>query len=133
MRMCLITGLHHVSLIARDLAKSRVFYEAVLGLTPSDARPSLPFDGVWYDIGHQQIHLLNVDNPDPQTGRAEHGGMDRHVALHVTNLAAIRAALDEKGIHYTLSRSGRPALFCRDPDGNTFELIQPPLPTGLAP
>jgi len=129
----LITGLHHVSLIARDLVQSRVFYEQVLGLTPSDARPSLPFDGIWYDIGHQQIHLLNVASPDPRTGRAEHGGMDRHVALHVTYLAAIRCALDEKGIHYTLSRSGRPALFCRDPDGNTFELIQPPAQPGSSP
>ncbi|MGI9212281.1 MAG: VOC family protein [Methylococcaceae bacterium] len=121
-----ITGLHHVSLIASNLELSRGFYEGILGLTPSNARPALPFDGVWYDIGNQQIHLLNVPNPDPALGRAEHGGMDRHVAVHVTNLASIRAALDEKGVGYSLSRSGRPALFCRDPDGNTFELIQPP-------
>ncbi len=124
--MSVISGLHHVSLIAKNLAQSRVFYEEILQLTPSTARPALPFDGVWYDIGTRQIHLLNVPNPDPETGRAEHGGMDRHVALHVTDLATIRAALDQKGVHYTLSRSGRPALFCRDPDGNTFELIQPP-------
>lgn len=129
----LITGLHHVSLIARDLDLSRDFYEGILGLTPSNARPGLPFDGVWYDIGHQQIHLLNVANPDPAVGRAEHGGMDRHVAVHVTDLASIRSALDKKGIGYSLSRSGRPALFCRDPDGNTFELIQPPACSDVSP
>lgn len=126
--MSFVTAFHHVSLISSDLQKSRTFYEGVLGLTPSNARPVLPFDGVWYDIGHQQIHLLAVPNPDAKTGRAEHGGMDRHVALHVSDLAQVQALLDTAGIQYTLSRSGRPALFCRDPDGNTFELIQPPMP-----
>ncbi len=124
--MTLVTGFHHVSLISSDLQKSRRFYEQVLGFEPSIHRPNMPFDGVWYDIGHQQIHLLAVPNPDPVTGRAEHGGMDRHIALHVRDLARVRAALDAEGIGYTLSRSGRPALFCRDPEGNTFELIQPP-------
>lgn len=123
--MSLVTGVHHVSLISSDLQKSRRFYEEILELHPSNARPKLSFDGIWYDIGNQQIHLLAVPNPDSATGRAEHGGMDRHVALHVTDLARVRAALDAMSIPYSLSRSGRPALFCRDPDGNTFELIQP--------
>jgi glyoxylase I family protein len=55
------------------------------------------------------------------------------VAVHVTDLASIRSALDKKGIGYSLSRSGRPALFCRDPDGNTFELIQPPVCSDTSP
>jgi glyoxylase I family protein len=122
--MSIVTGFHHASLIVSDLQRSRPFYEGILGLVPSPARPDKGFDGVWYDIGHQQIHLLVVPNPDPVTGRAEHGGRDRHVALLVADLAAVRAELDEAGISYTLSKSGRAALFCRDPDGNAFELIQ---------
>jgi len=31
--------------------------------------------------------------------------------------------LDAAGISYTPSRSGRAALFCRDPDGNALEFI----------
>jgi catechol 2,3-dioxygenase-like lactoylglutathione lyase family enzyme len=124
--MNMVTRLHHASLIASNVGKSRQFYEEILGLTPSSARPNMGFDGVWYDIGDQQIHLLVVPNPDPTTGRAEHGGRDRHVALWVSDLQAVRAKLDQVGISYSVSKSGRAALFCRDPDGNAFELIQQP-------
>jgi glyoxylase I family protein len=118
-----ITALHHASLIVSDLERSRSFYEGILGLVPSDQRPALSFDGVWYEIGPQQIHLLVVPNPDAGRVHAAHGGRDRHVALRVADLKAIRADLDRAGIPYTLSQSGRPALFCRDPDGNAFELM----------
>lgn len=121
-----VIDFNHASLLVSDLDASRRFYEGILGLTPSDKRPRLPFDGVWYEIGEQQIHLLQVPNPDAGAKRPEHGGLDRHVALNVADLAAIRRDLDQAGVHYTLSRSGRPALFCRDPDNNTFELIERP-------
>jgi len=42
----------------------------------------------------------------------------------VLDLDQITAALASKGISYTLSRSGRRALFCRDPDGNAVELVE---------
>jgi len=79
---------------------------------------------VWYEIGAQQIHLLALPNPDPVAGRSAHGGRDRHIALAVNDLAGLKQVLDQAGVAYTLSSSGRPALFCRDPDGNVIELIQ---------
>jgi glyoxylase I family protein len=122
----MITKFLHVSLLVSDLSAARKFYQGVLGLTPAD-RPELGFDGVWYDVGAQQIHLLVVPNPDPVTGRPEHGGRDRHVALGVEDLEQVKRSLEQAGIPYTMSRSGRPALFCRDPDGNAVELaILPP-------
>jgi len=33
-------------------------------------------------------------------------------------------ALKKAGIVYTMSISGRRALFCRDPDGNAIEIIE---------
>lgn len=81
------------------------------------------FDGVWYQVGAAQIHLLHLPNPDPVAGRPEHGGHDRHTALGVADWEAMRARLDAAGISYTLSLSGRHALFVRDPDGNALELI----------
>lgn len=114
----------HASLLVADLGRSRAFYEGVLGLAANPSRPDLGYPGVWYDIGAQQIHLLALPNPDPVEGRPAHGGRDRHVALAVDDLAALRAALDAAGIAYTLSRSGRAALFCRDPDGNALEFIE---------
>ncbi len=119
-----ITGLLHASLLVADLGRARAFYEGVLGLTPSPSRPAMSFDGVWYDVGQGQIHLLCLPNPDPVQGRPAHGGRDRHTALAVTSLDGLRARLDAAGLTYTLSQSGRPALFTRDPDGNALELVQ---------
>ena len=119
----MITEFLHVSLLVADLARARGFYEGVLGLLPGD-RPELSFDGVWYGIGVQQIHLLVLPNPDPVIGRPEHGGRDRHVALGVEDFDRLKRSLEQAGIPYTLSRSGRTALFCRDPDGNAVELVK---------
>lgn len=117
--------IHHASLVVADTAKSLKFYKDVLGMQQTE-RPELPFPGAWLQIGAQQIHLLELENPDPTTGRPQHGGRDRHVALSVPDLGAVRARLDRHGVAYTLSISGRKALFCRDPDGNAIEILQLP-------
>jgi glyoxylase I family protein len=115
--------LHHASLIVADTAVSLKFYRDVLGMQQTD-RPDLGFPGAWLQLGAQQIHLLELDNPDPTTGRPEHSGRDRHIALSVPDLAPLKAVLDQNDITYTLSKSGRQALFCRDPDGNALEILQ---------
>ncbi len=115
--------LHHASLIVTDTETSVAFYRDILGMQQTE-RPDLGFPGAWFQLGAQQIHLLELNNPDPTTGRPEHGGRDRHVALTVQELAPIRQVLDEKGVIYSMSKSGRKALFCRDPDGNAVEILQ---------
>jgi catechol 2,3-dioxygenase-like lactoylglutathione lyase family enzyme len=156
----MITGILHASLLSSDLARSRAFYEGVLGLQPDPSRPEMSYDGVWYNVApNQQIHLLLLPNPEaglprpthPQGVRrgckglitksgnlllnklsakltqpqqhTQHGGRDRHVALAVSDLAQLIERLNQAGVAYTLSSSGRRALFCRDPDGNALELI----------
>lgn len=119
-----IVSLLHASLLVADLARARAFYEGVLGLAPNPARPEMSFDGVWYDTGQGQIHLIRLPNPDPVEGRPEHGGRDRHTALGVAGWEALKQRLDEAGVVYTLSRSGRRAMFVRDPDGNALELVE---------
>lgn len=120
----MINKLLHVSIIVSELSKARTFYEGLLGLQASSTRPEMSFDGVWYEIGEQQIHLLALPNPDPVSGRPTHGGRDRHVALAVDDLNELINVLNQANIPYTLSQSGRVALFCRDPDGNALEFIQ---------
>jgi len=117
--------IHHASLIVSDTQQSLLFYRDVLGMQPTE-RPNLPFPGAWLQIGEQQIHLLELDNPDPTTGRPAHGGRDRHVALHCSSVDALREALEKAGMSYTTSVSGRKALFCRDRDGNALEFIERP-------
>lgn len=123
-------ALHHVSLLVADTRRSLRFYRDVLGLAIDPTRPDLGFPGAWLKVGNQQIHLLELDNPDALAIRPTHGGRDRHTAFLVDDLDALRSRLEGAGIDYSLSRSGRAALFCRDPDQNTIELIandSPPL------
>lgn len=119
--------LHHVSLVVADVAASVAFYRDLLGLPLEPSRPSMGFDGAWLQLpGGQQIHLLQVPNPDPVSERPQHGGRDRHVAFLVRDLDVFEARLQAVGAPFTRSMSGRQALFCRDPDGNACELIQAP-------
>ncbi|MFO7604302.1 MAG: VOC family protein [Gammaproteobacteria bacterium] len=121
----MIKAIHHVSLIVADTARALAFYRDLLGLSCDDARPELGYPGVWLNVAGQQIHLLELPNPDPVEGRPEHGGRDRHVAFYVESLDALKARLTQQHIGYRESRSGRAAIFCRDPDGNALEFIEP--------
>lgn len=119
--MIKINRMMHAGLIISNLAQSRAFYEGLLGLSPNPARPEFGFEGVWYDIGQNQVHLMVVPNPYEHIDRPEHGGRDTHVAFSVDDVMPIKEALDQAGIAYTMSKSGRAAVFCRDPDGNALE------------
>ena len=117
-------GIDHVSMVVADTEQALVFYRDILKLKIAENRPDLAFAGAWLIVtDQQQIHLLEVPNPDPLK-RPEHGGRDRHTAFRVTGLDEIRKRLDEHSIVYTVSKSGRNALFCRDFDGNTLEFIE---------
>lgn len=120
-----ITPLLHAGLLVSDLARAKAFYESVIGLQPSTARPDLPYPGEWYELGGgQQLHLMGLPNPDAASVRPEHGGRDRHIALGVKNMDVLKQRLDAAGVAYSVSKSGRAALFCRDPDSNTLEFVK---------
>ena len=119
-----ISAIDHCSLIVESTEKALEFYQGILCLEVDTSRPELGYPGVWLQIGHGQIHLLELPNPDSRTNRPEHGGRDRHVALRVNNLQRVIDKLEEKGIGYSKSKSGRLALFCRDFDGNAIELVE---------
>lgn len=119
-----IPAFHHCSLIVASTERALEFYTGILGLEVDPARPDLGYPGAWLSIGSGQIHLLELPNPDPVEHRPEHGGRDRHLALQVTNLDGLKEKLSAANITYTMSKSGRKALFCRDFDGNALELIE---------
>ena len=121
----MITGILHATFLTADLVKARAFYEGVLGLALNPSRPTMSYDGVWYDVAEkQQIHLMLLPNPEVGLQRPSHGGRDRHVALAVSGIAKLIERLDQAGVAYTLSQSGRRAVFCRDPDGNALEFAE---------
>jgi len=114
----------HVGLLISDLHKAAVFYEHVLQLERAE-RPDLGFAGIFYALdGERQLHLMLLDNPYADSELPDHGGRDRHIALGIADLQIARQRLDAAGIPYSMSKSGRAALFCRDPDGNAIELCE---------
>lgn len=119
-----ILSVAHISVLVADTERALRFYRDTLGLAVDPRRPDLGYPGAWLTLGAQQIHLLQLPNPDPVDGRPAHAGRDRHGALHIEGLTDLKERLSRAGIAYTMSRSGRQALFCRDPDGNGWELIE---------
>lgn len=120
-----IAKLLHATILVADLEKARGFYEQILGFTASPSRPAMNFAGVWYDLGqNQQLHLMQLPNPETGLTRPLNGGRDRHLAFAVDDLSALTQKLEGSGIRYNLSQTGRRALFCRDPDDNALEFIE---------
>lgn len=75
----------------------------VSGLEINEARPDdkLPYRGAWLWVGSEMIHLMELPNPDPLTGRPEHGGRDRHTCIAIKDVAKLKAILDDAGKHST--------------------------------
>ena len=122
--MVSIRAIHHVSLLVSDTGRALTFYRDLLGLEVDGSRPEMDYPGAWLRMDNAHIHLLELPDVLRGTALPEHGGRDRHVALSVTDMDALVTVLETAGVVYTLSRSGRRALFCRDPDGNAIELVE---------
>jgi len=122
--MAKVLGLDHISIIVRDADLSLQFYQDLLGLDCLP-RPELGFPGYWLNLyGGQTIHLMQVDNPNADTIRPEHGGRDYHFALRVDCIDGYIEKLTQMKADFTLSQSGRKAMFIRDLDNNAFELFE---------
>jgi len=122
--MAEVLGLDHVSILVKEADKSLQFYQSLLGLTCLK-RPDLGFPGYWLDLhAGQTLHLMQLDNPYMDAVRPEHGGRDVHFALRVDGLDGFIEKLKLMSTHYTLSQSGRKAVFIQDLDQNAFELFE---------
>lgn len=75
------------------------FFNCKLGLEINEARPDdkLPYRGAWLWVGSEMIHLMELPNPDPLTGRPEHGGRDRHTCIAIRDVSKLKAILDKAG------------------------------------
>jgi catechol 2,3-dioxygenase-like lactoylglutathione lyase family enzyme len=117
----MIVGMNHFTVIAEDPQKTLDFYVGLLGLTVGH-RPDLGFPGAWLYAGgpHAILHVY-FDRPVP-TQRA---GVIDHMAFTATDLKAVKARFDERGVKYDLRRqagAGTWQLFSFDPNGARVEL-----------
>ncbi|MFO0918129.1 MAG: VOC family protein [Planctomycetaceae bacterium] len=124
-----VKSLDHVTLVVKDLARTREFYVGVLGMRHVP-RPNFSFAGDWYQAGDTQIHIiLEAESTGPAgTGQEPHS-RGRHFAFLVENAEAAHRQLLEHGIAIVsppkLRPDGAVQVFIHDPDGHLVELCSP--------
>lgn len=123
----------HVTLVVKDLEASRRFYVGALGMMEVP-RPAFSFDGLWFQAGATQIHLIleysgsgpagNLLPADKRTTRTH------HLAFAVADADAAVGELRAKGVAILSGPKPRPdgylQVFVTDPDGHVVELCSPP-------
>jgi glyoxylase I family protein len=126
-----LTGLHHVTLICRDLIRTTAFYRDLLGLalvreaTNDDDPGTRHF---WFGDEHGSPGTLVSFLEYPSMPQGAVGiGSTHHVALSVGSAdeqIAWREYLGAHGVACSeiLDRGGLRSLYLRDPDGHIIEI-----------
>ena len=124
--------LQHCGLIVADLDRSRRFYGGALGLREVPRPDNFVFEGAWFQVGDDQLHLLVESETTGRAGGGEPGpsatvGLANHIALEVDDLDGALARLEEHGVSLIggpMPRGdGYDQVFMRDPDGYVIELF----------
>jgi len=125
-----VKQIDHVTIVVRDLERSRQFYVDVLGMVP-ETRPGFSFPGLWFQAGTTHIHLILEH---PESGPAEvfipeecRISRTRHFAFEVDDALAARDRLQELGLTLVDGPKQRPdgptQIYLFDPDRNLVELF----------
>lgn len=135
-----ISRLAHYTIRTTDMAATRKFYTEVLGFRVG-YRPDFDFPGIWLYLGdvddaeYGTVHVIGIE-PGNTKGLADYlgeksakasigtGALD-HIAFAATDLAQMRARLDQNGLKYferTVPDLGQHQVFVEDPSGVTVEL-----------
>ena len=115
----IVTGVDFVSVPTRDLERAVEFYGATLGLQRSVYMPDRNF--AEFETG---TVTLNVHNPE-RMGIGDFSANENHVALHVDDVAAARAELEQRGVEFggdVFDTGVCHMAFFADPDGNALML-----------
>ncbi|WP_088104506.1 VOC family protein [Halalkalibacter urbisdiaboli] len=117
------TAIHHVSLTVVNVEEAKVFYRDVLKLKELP-RPNFDFEGAWFAVGAQQLHLI-IDPGHTINLERTINTRAPHFALRVIDYYETVKWLQQNKIDIVEkpdSRSGFAQIFCLDPSGNTIEL-----------
>jgi len=129
-----ITELNHYLLVAKNLEKTREFYQRVLGLEISGERPDFGFPGYWLKAGsHICVHLASqapngirdqfLLKKHPKGTRGS-GSVD-HIAFLAKDPREVRERIQKNRVemHFrSFPESKLFQIFLKDPDDVTIEL-----------
>ena len=129
-----VKSIDHVTLVVRDLERSRHFYCDILGMVPAD-RPAFNFDGLWFQAGNTQVHVIleiegcaspGYPNVTPETK----AGLAHHFAFEVDDAHEAAEELQQRDILIMGGPSRRPdgciQIWFYDPDGHVVEVFHRP-------
>lgn len=126
-----VLSLDHVTLIVASLERSRHFYVDILGMRQVE-RPQFKFPGLWFQLGNQQIHLVQQHERSSPAGlpappeNATPGGAF-HFAFEVADCQVAIDAMIAAGVTFRGGPSLRPdgciQSFWFDPDGHVVEVF----------
>ena len=123
-------ALWHVALQVRDLAACERFYGELLGMRV-EWRPDA--DNVYLTSGRDNLALHRATDPHAASGqRLDHIGFVLSTAALVDAWYAFLMAAGVPMVQAPKThRDGARSFYCRDPDGNTVQMIHhPPLAGG---
>jgi len=131
--------IHHINVPISDRAKTREWYEKVLGAEFLDRGPALNRRQLQLRLGTGEIHFTETPHPTPTPSS--------HFAIEVKDWDAMLAHLDALGIAHVRTSAasrmrniggtdpyqgrredtGEHYTYIHDPDGNMIELVYHPL------
>jgi catechol 2,3-dioxygenase-like lactoylglutathione lyase family enzyme len=129
-----VKGFEHVCLACSNIEKSVEFYRDFLGMTVRQYETTPEgVTVVLLDTSGGGLELFGSaeirDTPAPQLPPSSAG--IRHLALIVSDMAAIYESLCAKGVEFTVlprkpkvMKNATGVAFCKDPDGNFVEFIE---------
>lgn len=128
-----VLGLDHVTLVVKDLGKSRRFYVEVLGMREVP-RPAFSFDGLWFQAGQTQIHLILEFSGSGPAGNLvpaeKRSSRTHHFAFQVADAEKVIPMLESLRVPVLSGPKPRPdgwiQVFVTDPDGHVVELCSAP-------
>jgi catechol 2,3-dioxygenase-like lactoylglutathione lyase family enzyme len=124
-----VKTIDHVTLVVKDLERSRRFYRDLLGMAET-TRPNFGFPGLWFQAGDTQIHM-NVEGPDAgPAGMAAFQGTSPsrgfHFAFEVESCDGAAQQLRQMGVEIVAGPRNRPdgprQLYIYDPDHYLVEI-----------
>jgi glyoxylase I family protein len=117
---------HHVAIVTPSLARLRAFYVDSLGLPEIGGFPEHGI--IFVGAGALSIELIEQAG----VSLADRPGGWHHLALEVADVDRRCAELSARGVPFHSPPEDFPPeapamriAFCRDPDGNVVELLQP--------
>lgn len=129
-----VKNIDHATLVVKDLDRSRQFYVGLLGMEEVP-RPDFSFEGLWFQAGFTQIHLILEHSESGPAGNSDLRDLTKtrthHLAFLVDDATEAAKKFKEHGVAMISGPKPRPdgaiQVFLQDPDGHVIEVTSPPV------